>query len=243
MCKIPTRHVSRIVGDVAAYLTDFLDEPQAFRGQLLRGGGAVADFEALLAQRCGFPYCVATSNATTALMGLALVLNLRNKSIWFPKMHWEGSVSAMRVMGVKIRRYECGSTLLKRTRKNSAPLFWVSQENNSWQESPERSSGDLMIEDSSRIPGLTCDASSMSKSDVQVLSFGPGKPLSLGEGGAILFRKKAHHERFLAVTMHPERFASSREAKVRRVCLNARIHPLAAMIGARLLADSEAAGA
>src|ERR1022692_2733746 len=97
---------AQIAGKVRDYLEAMLSEPLALRGQQLRGGGPIAQFETLLADRCQFPYCVATSNATTALMALALVLRVRDRLVLFPKNHWEGSVSAFRVLGAKIRHYD-----------------------------------------------------------------------------------------------------------------------------------------
>lgn len=94
------------IASVATYLEDFLSDTEAFRGQQLRGGGPVVEFEALLAKRCGYPYCVATCNATSALLGLAAMLRARGKTAWFPASHWEGSVSVFRLIGAKIRRYD-----------------------------------------------------------------------------------------------------------------------------------------
>jgi dTDP-4-amino-4,6-dideoxygalactose transaminase len=98
----------------------------------------------------------------------------------------------------------------------------------------------VVIEDSSRIPGLTVPSGHLSSADVQVLSFGPGKHLSLGEGGAALFRLKSLCRKFIAATQHPERMAAqfSMSAAVPRLSLNGRIHPVAALLGHTLLTSS-----
>lgn len=228
---------AKAVAAVTAYLEDFLLDPQAFRGQQLRGGGPVAEFERTLADRCGFPYCVATCNATAALLGLAELFRVSGKTIWFPKSHWEGSVSAFRLMGARIRRYvEQGDSLLRGHDQTSIVIASEHADANLIRQRAE-SPQCTIIEDSARLPGWT--TSTTSQADIQVLSFGPGKPLSLGEGGAILFRTKKLYLSFVSLAMHPERIAAEGEAAPRfpRACLNARIHPVAAIIGSAILAE------
>jgi dTDP-4-amino-4,6-dideoxygalactose transaminase len=224
---------AQIAGKVRDYLEAMLAEPLAIRGQQLRGGGPVAEFETLLAERCGFPYCVGTSNATTALLALALLLRVRDRVVLFPKNHWEGSVSAFRVFGAKIKRYdpddafECADV-------DGEPVAIITGDTQQRFSTPRQT---LVIEDSCRIPGLSASPKHVSSADIQVLSFGPGKPLSLGEGGAALFRLKSLCRKFIAVTQHPERMAAqfSIPGAVPRLSLNGRIHPVAALLGHALL--------
>jgi len=226
------------IASVATYLEDFLSDTEAFRGQQLRGGGPVAEFEALLAKRCGYPYCVATCNATSALLGLAALLRVRGQTAWFPASHWEGSVSVFRLMGAKIRRYDANKIAALPRASCDAALFVVPEE---YEIATFRTTkgirAPIIVEDSLRLPSVTVDENDHSNADIQVLSFGPGKPLSLGEGGAVLFRSRKLYEKFISLTMHPERMAaeSGRCAKVPLACLNARIHPVAALIGVALL--------
>lgn len=235
---------SPAIARVASYLTDLLTDPEAFRGQQVRGGGPVAEFEALLAERCGFPYCVATCNATTALMGLALALHARGRTVWFPKSHWEGSVSAMRIMGARIRRYDPhGTEQFRRGDRNFivvVPEVADVEPIRQWLGAPSCT----IIEDSSHLPGWTTGFVDISTADIQVLSFGPGKPMSLGEGGAILFRSDSLWRQFIKHAMHPERTAAMRETSPRMPseALNARIHPVSAILGIGMLNRSPDAG-
>jgi dTDP-4-amino-4,6-dideoxygalactose transaminase len=226
---------------VSGYLVEVLPDPGAFRGQQLRGGGPVAEFEQLLAERCGFRHCVATSNATTALLGLGLMMDVSGKIVLFPNDHWEGSVSAFRLLGAIIKRYPdgnpeataakesphliiTGSELMSRSRFRN--LKRLSQVENC-----------LVVEDSIRLPGITTTMDEVSHADIQVVSFGPGKPLSLGEGGAALFHNKGLRKRFVSLTQHPERVHAEHGTKmaIPKVCSSGRIHPLAALIGAEIL--------
>lgn len=224
---------------VAEYVNAIRNSPDALRGQQLRGGGPVAEFERLLSIQCGFPHCAATCNATTALLGLAAMLRVRGKTVWFPNSHWEGSVAAFRLMGARIRRYDSDFKNDLYLRIGARSITIVPQQIDA---SGIRSAGgcrrSLIVEDSSRIPGFSTEGDSCSGADIQVLSFGPGKPLSLGEGGAILFRSKSLYQRFLAKTMHPERMAAEtgRGVSMPAESLNARIHPVSAILGIEMLA-------
>jgi dTDP-4-amino-4,6-dideoxy-D-glucose transaminase len=212
-------------------------ERAAFRGQQMRGGGPVAEFEELLAARCGFPHCVATCNATTALMGLAIMLGMKGRYVWFPKPHWEGSVSAMRCMGARARRYDPQATSRFRKFKHGDVVI-VSEAADVGMLRQRAGLPDCMlIEDSSRLPGLTTGNANYSMADIQVLSFGPGKALSLAEGGAALFRSAKLYRQFIKHSMHPERLAAHQGIgpHLPLEALNARIHPVAAILGIELL--------
>jgi dTDP-4-amino-4,6-dideoxygalactose transaminase len=224
---------SQAIERVSDYLSEFLLDPTAFRGQQMRGGGPVAEFEQQLAVRCGFPYCVATCNATSALMSLAILLGLRGRCVWFPKPHWEGSVSAMRGMGARIRRYDPQANVRFRAFRHGDVVI-VSESADV--ESLRQRAGIrncMVIEDSSRLPGWTVGFADYSPADIQVLSFGPGKALCLAEGGAALFRSATLYRRFISHSMHPERLAAMEgiEPKLPQQALNARIHPVAAILG------------
>jgi dTDP-4-amino-4,6-dideoxygalactose transaminase len=95
----------------------------------------------------------------------------------------------------------------------------------------------MVAKDSSRIPEITADGKESSEAYIQLLAFGPGKPLSLGEGGAVLFRTQSLHDRFISCSMHPERTAAAtgRAPRVRKRCLIARMPPLAAIVGIEAL--------
>jgi dTDP-4-amino-4,6-dideoxygalactose transaminase len=229
---------ARIIQQVCDYLEAMLAEPQVFRGQQLRGGGPVAEFESLLAEHCGFPYCVATSNAITALMALALVLRVRDRVVLFPQDYWEGSVSAFRLLGARIRRYDPKQVFVCRPAHREPPVAVIVGNCHQKVSYPPET---LLIEDSCRLPGLSVPAGERSSADVQVLSFGPGKPLSLGEGGAALFRIKSLYQKFVVVSQHPERAAAESlgPGSVPRISLNGRIHPVAALLGRELLIRGE----
>ena len=140
------------IGQVGDYIEAMRANPQAFRGQQLRGGGPVAEFENLLATRCSFPYCVSTSNATTALIALAVVLKVRGRVVYFPREHWEGSVAAFRLMGARIKRYD-PEKILRCPPDNGKPAVAVIV--GSYHLKINRSPVTLLIEDSCQLPGVS----------------------------------------------------------------------------------------
>lgn len=235
------------VGRFADYVKAFLGDPAAFRGQHLRGGGAVAEFEQALSERCGFPFALATCNATTALLVTALAADLAGKDVVVPPCSWGGTYGPFEFAGARPLWAKpdrngniCAESVCKSISSETAAVIAVDWNGIRHETQAIRAACDahkvLYIEDTSYLPGVTCPLREYSIADIQVLSFGPGKPLSLGEGGALLTRSRCIYERAVALSQHPERCVSeSIEPNSSRPFLNARIHPLAALLGAALL--------
>ena len=201
----------------------------------------MAEFEQLLAERCGFPYCLATSNATTALLATVLSGGLEGRTIVADPSAWVGSLGTLELARVEIQ-IESLNTFPEATSFDSERISAVlasdepgSRHDCSLARSFCERAGCLYIEDSDRLPGISVSEHDKSQADVQILSFGPGKPLALGEGGAMLTRDVDMFERAMKICQHPERLDRFGVLKSRRPLLNGRIHPLAALIGACIL--------
>jgi len=224
-----------IIQAVNDYVSAMLAHPEAFRGQQVRGGGPVAEFEILLAQKTGFHYCLATSNATSALLVAALALDLAGKKIAVESEAWEGSLGAIEAAGAEIIEVE---SLLTAPLGEVAVVLATDRPGHRHDASGVRErcdrAGIKYIEDTGWLPGITAPAAQLSLADVQVISFGPGKPMSLGEGGALLCRDKPLYEHAIAISQHPERAIAEGIEILGRQPLNARIHPLAAVIGCQI---------
>lgn len=232
---------------VSAYVESMLAAPYALRGQQLRGGGPVAEFERELAARCGFPFCLATSNATTALLISALAADLPSREIIVAPNSWGGTFGPFEFAGaklVKARADENGNICPESIRdlvstRTAAVLAtdWGGVRHAAHEVRVICDSlGLLYIEDSAWLPGVTAPLANSSVADVQIISFGPGKPMSLGEGGALLTRHEEIYERAVALSQHPERAMSEHIDEFPALpFLNGRIHPLAAVIGCAFL--------
>jgi len=243
-----TRH--RAVKQVADYVDAMLEAPSAFRGPQVRGGGAVAEFERILARRCGFPYCLATANATSGLLAIVAAANLKGRKVLVPEDFWAGTPGALRFAGVEVvtaPRSTNGTLDLSSVERllsaGDVAAIVAGECENLHRSATElhrvcEASHCLYIEDSSWLPGVSAPGNAPSIADVQIMSFGPGKPLSLGEGGAVLTRHEELYEHLVACSQHPERcFVEEIECELDHLALNSRIHPLAAVLGVVLLSD------
>ncbi len=238
---------SHAVSRAADYIAAMLEMPEAFRGQQLRGAGPVAEFESLLAERSGFPYCLSTSNATSGLLIAALAANLAGRDIIVPPHSWGGTYGPFEFAGARLIFAEedangnIAAASIERLSTAGAAAVVAADWNGSRHDGRAvRAACDarslLYIEDTSFLPLRDGAPHECSLADVQIISFGPGKPLSLGEGGALLTRQRGIYERAVALSQHPERSASEGIADYEeRPFLNGRIHPVAAILGGALL--------
>lgn len=229
-----------VVQAVTDYVCAMLTRPEALRGQQLRGGGPVAEFEMLLAERAGFPHCLATSSATNALLVAALALDLAGKRIAVDAGTWQGSVGTLEAAGAEIVEAD---SLASIPLDGLSAVLASDRPGHRHDAAVIRSrcdeAGIIYIEDTGWLPGVTGPPGAFSSADVQVISFGPGKAMSLGEAGALLCRDKHLYDRALVLSQHPERAICEGIAGMDRPPLNARIHPIAALLGGILLGSSQ----
>lgn len=221
---------------VADYVNAMLANPEALRGQQVRGGGPVADFEMLLSQWSGFPHCLTTSSATSALLVAALAAELSGKKIALEQDAWMGSVSALQFAGGEVVEVD---SLLTAPLDGICAVLATDRPGTRHEATAVRSrcdkTGVLYIEDTGWLPGVTAPDRQFSLADIQVISFGPGKPMTLGEGGALLCRDETIYARAVSLSQHPERAIAEGFVGNSNHPLNARMHPVSALIGICLL--------
>jgi dTDP-4-amino-4,6-dideoxygalactose transaminase len=230
------------------YLETLLEAPDATRGPLLRGTGPVAEFESLLALRSGFPNCLATASATAGMLAVVAAADLCGRKVLVPENLWSGTPGTLRFAGanvVKIPVTRKGTVDPKAVKEHlksgetGALIVGEAENRHGSARALQRlahQANVLFIEDSSWLPGISAPGDAPSIAEIQILSFGPGKPLSLGEGGAVLTRSADLYERLVARSQHPERCAiEGIECDPDHLALNARIHPVAAVLGVALL--------
>jgi len=235
---------------VSGYLDAMLEAPSAFRGSQLRGSGPVADFEVSLAERCGFPHCLATASATAGLLAVAAAARLPGRKVLVPEEFWPGTSGALRFAGVDLVAVPVNSeatldlaAIERHLAAGDIAAIITGDGENRHGSAAElhnlcQTASCLHIEDSSWLPGVSAPNGPPSQADVQVMSFGPGKPLALGEGGAVLTRSQSLYARLVACSQHPERCAiEGFKCDLEHLALNARIHPLAAVLGVALLSE------
>lgn len=232
----PKLVTASIPATVAEYVAAMLSHPEALRGQQLRGGGPVRQFETLLAERTGFAHCLATCNATAGLLVAGFALDLANKRVAVESGAWCGSLGALEAAGAEIVHVE---SLLDIPVGDVSAVLATDKpgERHDAESLRERCSrsGMTYIEDTGWLPGVNAPVGRLSVADVQVISFGPGKPVSLGEGGALLCRDRRLYDRAVSLCQHPERAVAEGIPCMDRQPVNGRIHPIAALLGCSLL--------
>lgn len=229
------------------YLRQMLTAPQDLRGQQTRGTGPVAEFESLLSRRTGFPYALATCNATLSLLITALVLKVEGKEVIIPPNAWPGTHGPFAFAGARLVTASAdahGNLLVEALpdfiTQHTCAVIAVDWQCHRHDRQALRQLCDahdlLYIEDSSFLPSWDSLNQDKSLADVQTPSFGPGKSLPLGEGGAVLTRHRWIYEAAVAMSQHPERVAAEGiEVENAAMSLNARMHPLAALVGREML--------
>ncbi len=229
-------------------MSDFLT---ANDRQHLAGLGPVARVESLLEQFYGVEHALAVCNATQGLMAVATVLGLRGTEVIGPDLTWAGSYAGLLFQQVRLRLAKVDSQTLTvcpssiRSSLTPATRAIVSVDYLGIPADGEalRTLADehelLWIADAASSLGALRNGSPASASaDVWVVSFGFGKGITAGGGGAILTNHVDLYEKLLWLTQHPDR----QRRELRRItnetlievdnelALNLVMHPLAAQM-------------
>lgn len=229
---------------VRTFTEDLLRHAGSLRGPILRGS-VVADFERLAARRWGYDHCVAMCNATMALLTLGVAADLKRREIIAAPHSWRGTYGPFEFIEGRLvyaTEDENGNldpaSLPALFTANTAAVLAVDWQGFSHDSAAIRRFCDehslLYIADTSLI------LKSAVRPDVQIVSFGPGKPMCLGEGGVLLTNKRRLYERVVSLSQHPERcMAEDIQTCDTLPFLNGRMHPLSAVLGALHLLTNE----
>lgn len=236
---------------IAVYLRRAAEEPDGVAREQFIGGGAIHRLEEKLRAYYGMPHCLLTDNATNAWLALVLALadKLRGTEVIVPPQSWGSTFAALEHVGCKLvfadarrdsnidaRNVE--RLITPRTRAIVAVDFRGRPHDTFALRRISARHGLLYLSDAAASFGIRYrrrPASSLA--DALIVSFGPQKAMSWGEGGAVLLREEDTYARIVQLALHPLRYRrefSLTEATDRQF-LNCRIHPVAAIIGEALL--------
>jgi perosamine synthetase len=247
MRNFNTNTQRKIVRAVAAYLSRVAKDPDGAAREQFIGGGAIARLEERLRDYYGLPFCLLTNNATNAWFALILALaeELHGSEVIVPPQSWGSTFAALEHARCKLLFAEARRDgnldprsierlITPRTRAIVAVDF-QGRPHDTFALSRIASRHDLLyLSDAAASFGEHYrgrPASSLA--DALVISFGPQKLMSWGEGGAVLVRDEITYARIVQLALHPLRYRreySLTEATDRQF-LNCRIHPLAAVMG------------
>ncbi len=209
----------------------------------LTGGGHVAGLEGKLREHYGSTFALAVSSATNGLLALAIAMRMKRAAFVAPPLSWGGTVAPFLMLGNRPQWADVDPVTLTldpaSVRRAITPrtkaIVGVDLHGTPSDDRELRAIADehglFYISDAAQSFGATRDGRPASSlADATVLSFGPGKPLDCGEGGAIVTSNTALYETLLRTSQHPSRqglelgFQQATEFGP----LNARIHPGAA---------------
>lgn len=191
-------------------VTDILSSPW------LTQGPAVLEFEKALAKKGGAKYAVAVANGTAALHLAYLVAGLKpgDEVITTPNT-FVATSNMLLVLGVKpvfadirldtynLDEAEIEKLITKKTKGIVAVDFAGQPANYQKIKTLAKKHGLLLIEDACHALGAKYQGRSIgSLSDLSVFSFHPVKPITTGEGGAILTNNENFYKQLLLLRSH-----------------------------------------
>lgn len=214
-----------------------------------RGDGPVGELEARLRDHYTVPHALTMSSATNALLALALGSDLAESEIIVPPDSYGATYGPFAWLGCKLRRADpdtdgnIAPESVERLLTPSTKAVLAAD----YQGRPHDHLSLRRICDKHRLLYLSDAASSLGRqredlpasslADAWVVSFGMSKPVPAGEGAAVLTRDTALYRRLLHLTQHPDRWrreVSLAEGNAEPF-INARMHPLSAVVALALL--------
>jgi dTDP-4-amino-4,6-dideoxygalactose transaminase len=250
MSNFPDEIVERAARAAADWVRKSLAFTQDAVTEHWRGDGPVGDLEALLRRHYRVPYALAMNNTTNALLALGLASNLANQDVIVPPQSYGATYGPFAWLGCHLFYTEadadgnlCPVSAEALVTAQTRAIIATDHQGEAHDQRSLRALCDrhslLYLSDAACALFSTRDHTPASSlADAWVVSFGMNKPLPCGEGAAVITRHRETYERLLHLTQHPDRWR-------REVCLdgwnefpflNARMHPLTAVIALELVA-------
>lgn len=245
MSKAFDSTASKVSDAVLAMLRD----PKGIGEEQLAGGGAIARVEEKLCAWYGVEHCLLVNNATNGLFALALVADLTESEIIVPPQSYGATYGPLKFLNNRLIVSQSdvqGNMSVDSVAELISPAtkaVWATDLDGQ----PHDTAALKRVCAEHRIKYFSDAASSLGRmkdgspasscADAWVVSLGPNKSLFCGEGGAILTNDATLYERLVWLTQHPHRYRRefSLCGHLEEQFLNARIHPLAAILAEALL--------
>jgi len=209
----------------------------------LCGGGAVVALENKIKRFYGMKYALCVSNATTALMALAMALEFKKADFVTSPYTYGATISGWMMQGnrpvfadinAETLALDCHATANAISTKTKAILvtdiYGIPHDSAGMRKTADKY-GLWYISDTAQSLGATYFGQpSGSYADALVVSFTVGKTVFAGEGAAIVTNHEVLYDKLLWYTQHPLRQKKELGLSLsNEFGLNARIHPLAAV--------------
>lgn len=212
----------------------------------LYGEGAVYALEEKLKAWYDMPFALCVSNATMGLLAIGMALGIRDKTYVTTPFTYGGTIAGWQLLGNKpvfadIHPETLALTpaTVKAVDDNAAAILAVDTFGIPCDTRRLRKLADDLgiwyIADAAQSFGARRDGIPASAhAHALVVSFGPGKTLFAGEGGAILTDNETLYKKLVWYTQHPYRQRRDISLSTwNEIGLNGRMHPLAAYHASR----------
>lgn len=207
----------KVLTALSGYLGLCSEQPE-WQRQHLSGAGPVFFLEKRLSKFYNKKFAVTFCNATTALLSLAVAMELSDAEIITSPVNWGGSVAPFLFNQNKLYFTAINSASLNMDsddlksalNQNSKAVLSVDYNGNTVDSSVIkkfcRKNNLKYISDSSQSLGSFYNGKPAGyDADAIVLSFSPGKTFFAGEGGAVITNDEDLYEKLLWFSQHPER--------------------------------------
>ncbi len=208
----------------------------------LVGAGAVAELEDKLKKHYGMRYALCLSSGTAGLLGAALALDLKGEEFLTTPYTYGGSLAAWLLLGNRPVFSDINPHTLeldadaarKRISSNTRAIlavdvFGIPSDTEALRRLADEYGLWYVADAAQSFGAFRSGRPASAMADLLVLSFTAGKPLSAGEGGAILTNHLALYEKLVWFTQHPGRQRRDLGLHLdNEFAFNARIHPAAA---------------
>lgn len=212
----------------------------------LAGNGATASLEARLCSHYGAKHALCVDSATNGLLYLLLATDLQRKEIITTPLTWGGTIAGALSMGCKFHFADVDKRTLNISPKSIAECLQKNKKIKAviavdFAGNPHDTAsihkicekfGIWHFVDAAQSMGAIYDGiNPIELCDAMVVSFGSGKVVFGGEGGAIITNNSDLYAKLLSICQHPHR--QERDCGIgmsTELALNGRIHPLAAIM-------------
>jgi perosamine synthetase len=210
----------------------------------LNGTGAIAQLEAKLAAHYNKKYALCCSNATTALLAIALALDLKDTAFITTPLTYGATLAGFLLRGNRpqfvgldpLTQTLCLESVRRAITPDTKAILAVDIFGNPADTIGLQAIADefglwLISDASQSFGGIRTGLPASAPADALVVSFTAGKTLFAGEGGAIVTDNEELYQKLVYYTQHPDRQRRDLGFGLEnQYGLNARIHPLAAVV-------------
>jgi perosamine synthetase len=210
----------------------------------LNGTGAIAQLEAKLAAHYGKKYALCCSSATTALLAIALALDLKDTAFITTPLTYGATLAGFLLRGNypqfvdldPLTQTLCPEAVRRAVTPDTRAILTVDIFGNPSDVVALKEISDdfglwLISDASQSFGGTRAGLPASAQADAVVVSFTAGKTLFAGEGGAIITDNEELYQKLIWCSHHPERQRRDLGFGLEnQYGINARLNPLAAVI-------------